>query len=81
MNTILFAGNTVLIAEDKSIQQKMVDVFGVVCGRNLKMNVKKSIVMVFERNKSELIKFDCPYRVKVKCSKECPNQMNGGWRR
>lgn len=60
----------------------MVDVFGVVCRRNLKVNVKKSKLIVCERNRSEAIKFACSKRVKVECSKECHNPMNGeGWRR
>lgn len=50
MNTILLDDNTVPITEDESRLQKMLDVFGAVCRRrNLKVNVKKSRVMVFER--------------------------------
>lgn len=58
MNTILFADDTVLIVEHKNGLQKMADVFGAICRRrNMKVNVRKSLVMVFERSKSEVIKF------------------------
>lgn len=47
----------------------MVDVFDAVYRRrNFKVNVKKSKVMVFERSRSEVIKFASLYRVKVEYS-------------
>lgn len=41
------------------------------------MNVGKSKVMVFQRSKSEMIKFACSYRVKVECLKQCNIKLNG----
>lgn len=32
---------------------------------------------VYEKSKSEVTKFSCPYRVKVECSKECNIKLNG----
>lgn len=61
----MFTNDTVLIAEDKSGLQKILNVFGAVCRRNLSVNVRKSKVMEFEQDKSVLIKFFCPCRVKV----------------
>ncbi len=33
--------------------------------------------MVFERCKSEVVDFVCPYRVRVECPKECEIRLNG----
>lgn len=41
------------------------------------MNVNKSKVKVFGRSKSEVANFDCPYRLKVECPKECNIKLNG----
>lgn len=41
------------------------------------MNIMKCKVVVFERSKSELNKFACPFRVKIECSKECNIKLNG----
>ena len=58
LNTILFADDTVLLAESERELQRMVEVFDSVCKRRkLKVNVKKSKVMVFERSKSDVIDF------------------------
>ncbi len=45
--------------------------------RKLKVNVKKSKVMVCEWNRSELVDFVCPYRVGIECEKECKIILNG----
>ena len=39
--------------------------------RKLKVNVKKTKVMLFPRSKSELVDFHCLYRVRVECLKRC----------
>ncbi len=50
LNSILFADDTVLIAESESDLQKLVSVFDSVCKRRkLTVNVNKSKVMVCER--------------------------------
>ena len=78
LNAILFADDTALIAESESDLQKLVKIFDNVCKRRkLKVNVDKSKVMVFERSKSEVIDFKCPYRVRVECPKECKIELNG----
>ncbi len=42
LNTILFADDTVLVAEDESDLQKLVSVFDSVCNRwKLKVNISK----------------------------------------
>ncbi len=33
--------------------------------------------MVFERSKSEVVDFACPYRVRVQCPKDCEIRLNG----
>ncbi len=79
LNTILFADDTVLIAEYESDLQKVINVFdSVFKRRKLKVNtINKSKVMVFERSKSEVVDFACPYRVRVECPKECEIRLNG----
>lgn len=37
----------------------------------------RSKVLVFERNKNEVVNFNCSYRVKVECPKECNIKLNG----
>ena len=50
---LLFTNDTVLLSEDKWELQGLVNEFGRVCTkRNIKVNVKKSKVMVFERNEA-----------------------------
>ncbi len=52
LNSILFADDTVLIAENENDLQKLVTVFDSVCKkRKLKVNVNKSKVMVCERSR------------------------------
>ncbi len=61
LNSILFADDTVLIAESESDLQNLVSVFDNVCKRRkLKVNVNKSKVMVCERSRSEVVDFVCP---------------------
>ncbi len=70
LNSILFAADTVLIAENKSALQNFVSVFDSVCKRRkLKVNLDKSKVMVCERSRSEVVDFVCPYRVGIECEK------------
>ena len=50
----------------------MVDEFYSVCTRRkLKMNAGKSMVMVFERRKLEVVDFNTPYRVSVPAVGRC----------
>ncbi len=78
MNSILLADNTVLIAENESDSQNLVSGFDSVCKRRkLKVNVNKNKVMVYERSRSEVVDFVCPYRVGTECEKECKIILNG----
>ncbi len=78
LNSIQFADDTVLIAENESDLQKLVAVFDSVCKRRkLKVNVNESKVMVCERSRSEVVDFVCPYRVEIECEKECKIILNG----
>ncbi len=62
LNSILFADDTVLIAENESDIQNLVSVFNSACKRRkLKVNVNESKVMVCERSRSEVVDFVCPY--------------------
>ncbi len=66
LNSILFAGDTVFIAENESDLQNLVSDFDSVCKRRkLKVNVNKSKVMVCEWRRSEVVDFVCPYRVGI----------------
>ncbi len=52
INNMLFADDTVLLAESEKDLQKLVNEFSNVCERRkLKVNVKKSKVMIFEKKK------------------------------
>ncbi len=65
-HSILLADNTVLIAENESDSQNLVDVFDSVCRRTkLKVNVNKSKVMVCEWCRSEVVDFVSPYRMET----------------
>ncbi len=76
LNSILFADDTVLIAENESDLQNLVSVFNCVCKRRkLKVNVNKSKVMVCERSRSEAVDFVCPYRVGTECEKRMQNNF------
>jgi len=44
--------------------------------RKLKVNVGKNKVMIFERRKSEVIKFADQYRTRVESQKQCKITMN-----
>ncbi len=71
LNSILFADDTVLIAESESDLQNLVNVFDSVCKRRkLKANVNKSEVMVCEQSRSEVVDFVCPYRVGINVKKK-----------
>ncbi len=62
LNSILFADDTVLIAENESDLQKLVIVFDTVCKRRkLKVNAGKSKVIVFERAREQTFDFAKPY--------------------
>ncbi len=61
LNTIMFADDTVLIADNESDLQKIVNVFDSVCKRRKpKVNTNKSKVMASERSKSEVVDFLLP---------------------
>ncbi len=65
LNSILFADDTMLIAENENDLQKLVSVFDSVCKRRkYKVNVNNSKVLVCERSRSEVVDFVCPYRVR-----------------
>ncbi len=66
LNSILFADDTVLIAENESDLQNLVSLFDSVCKRRkLKVNVNKSKVMLCEQSRNEVVDFACPYRVGI----------------
>ncbi len=72
LNSILFADDTVLIAENERDIQNLVSVFDSVCKRRkLKVNVNKSKMMVCKQSRSEVVDFLCPYRVAIESEKEC----------
>ncbi len=78
LNSILFADDTVLIAENESDLQNLVSVFDSACKkRKLKANVNKSKVLVCEWSRSKVVDFGCPYRVGIECEKECKIILNG----
>ncbi len=65
LNAILFADDTVPIAEKESDLQKLRNVFDSVCKMlKLKVNINKSKVTVFERSNSEVDDVHCPHKVK-----------------
>ncbi len=43
----------------------------------MKVNVKKSKVVVFEREKHDLIEFKNPYRLRTECEKQCEIKLKG----
>ena len=56
MNQLLYADDTVLIADSRENLQRMVNVFGEVCWRRkLKVNVAKSKVMVVSKNGGQVV--------------------------
>ncbi len=78
LNAILFADDTVPIAEKDSDLRKLRNVFDSVCkALKLKNNINKSKVTVFERNNSEVDDVNCPHKVRVECPKECEIRLNG----
>ncbi len=76
LNSVLFADDTVLIAENESDLQNLVSVFYSLCKRRkLTVNVNKIKVMVCAQSRSEVVDFVCPYRVGIE--KECKITLNG----
>ncbi len=72
MVACLFAEDTVLLAESERELQRVVDEFYNVCvRRNLKVNVGKSKLMVFEMKEVEVVDFSNPYRVGVPVAGKC----------
>ncbi len=70
LNSILFADDTMLFAENESDLQNLVSFFDSVCKRKkLKVNVNKSKVMVCGWSRSEVVDFVCPYRVGLNVKK------------
>ncbi len=62
----LNADDTVLLAENEGMLQRIVDEFERVCKRRkLKVNAGKSKVMVFERAREQTNDFAKPYRVGI----------------
>ncbi len=56
--------DTVLLAENEEMLQKIVDEFEMVCKRRkLKVNAGKNKMIVFERVREQTINFVKPYRV------------------
>ncbi len=57
----LFADDTVLLAESERKLQRVVDQFHNVCSRRkLRVNARRSKVMVFERREVEVVDFGNP---------------------
>ncbi len=78
LSNMLFADDTVLLAESEKDLQKLVTEFSNVCvRRKLKVNVGKSKVMVFEKRKSEVIEFVNQYRMRAENQRQCKIRMNG----
>ncbi len=78
LNSILFADDTVFIAENESDLQNLVGVFNSVCKRRqLKVNVNKSKVMVCEQSRTDVVDFVCPYRLGTEFEKEGKIILNG----
>ncbi len=68
---------TVLLAESESELLRVVDQFHVCKRRKLRVNSKKSKVMVFERREVEVVDFWNPYRVSVPVNERCEIAMGG----
>ncbi len=45
--------------------------------RTLKVNVRKSKVMLFEKRKSDVFEFANQYRMRVENQRQCKIRMNG----
>ncbi len=70
--TCLFVDDTVLLAETEKELQRIVDEFYSECVRGkLRVNVRKSKVMVFERKEVEVVDFSNLYRVSVPEAGRC----------
>ncbi len=68
----LYADDTVLLAENEGMLQRIVDEFDRVCKRRkLKVYAGKSKVTVFERAREQTINFAKPYRMRSKAILEC----------
>ncbi len=63
---------TVLLAESERELQRVVDQFHNGCiRRKLRVNARKSKVMMFERREVEVLDFGNPYRVSVPVDERC----------
>ncbi len=66
MAVCLFADDTVLLAESERELQRVLDQFYSVCSkRELRINARKSKVIVFERKEVEMVDFRNPYIVSI----------------
>lgn len=45
--------------------------------QKVKVNVKKSKVVVFDRKKHDVVEFGNPYSVRTDCRKKCTVKLNG----
>ncbi len=78
MAACLFVDDTVLLAESERELQGMVDQFHSVCSRRkLRVNARKSKMMVFERKEVEMVNFGNSYRVNVLVDEMCEIVMGG----
>ncbi len=79
LNTILFADDTVLLAESEKDLQKLVNEFSNVCvRRKLKVYEEKGRRwMIFAKRKSEAIEYVNQYRMKVENHRQCKIRING----
>ena len=74
----LYADDAVLFAESEEELQRMVSAFDKVCERRkLKVNAKKSKVMVFERREYDMVDFGERYRVSVPGELNCSIVLQG----
>ncbi len=74
----LFADDTVLLAESEREFQKVVDQFHSVCSRRkLRVNARKSKVMIFDRKEVEVVNFGNQYRVSIPVDDRCEIVMGG----
>ncbi len=78
ISNMLFADDTVPLAESEKDLQKLVNEFSNVCEtRKLIVNVGKSKVIIFEKRKSEVIEFANQYRMRAENQRQCKIRMSG----
>ena len=74
----LFTDDMVLLAESKRELKRVVDQYNGVCvRRKLKVNVRKSKVLEFERKEIEVVDLRNPYRVNVPATERCEVFLGG----